>query len=286
MSLKAALIKVKNNQNISLIQKIDEFLTSSYDEQMQAVFFQHAAALMQDVADDKLRRFKRTAVTRSFRPSETGNCKRATAFRLLDAPVVTVYAPTDTGKGVRIFDNGDFFHVRMQALFQTMNIADEIEYRIDSPFEKGFPSISGYVDAIVTLPPKLVVELKTIKDGSYAFSTVKVKPKPEHIAQANLYMHFTKIPKALLLYENKNNQELCEHVLNFDKKIVDNVFAGFKKIWSCVQQLQLPDKEGESPTSFPCSFCGYARVCYDTRMLSKFLEQKKNEIKLSKKKSR
>lgn len=132
---------------------------------------------------------------------------------------------------IRIFDNGHATHDRLQGYLKEIGILLEAEVPlVDEDYE-----IQGHCDGIVEINGmKGVLEIKSINlNGFYALH----EPKAEHILQLNIYMHCLNIPRGVLLYENKNNQELKEFFVKQDTGIVNEVLNKIRNVQNRIRTL-------------------------------------------------
>jgi hypothetical protein len=120
----------------------------------------------------------------------------------------------------RALENGDKFHQRMMAALYACPDIEVVASEVDIPPDE---LISGRVDAIIAIDDKnYVLELKSI--GSYGFKLLN-EPRREHVHQLQLYMHFLKIPRGILLYENKDNHQLKEFEIAFDEELGESLLT-------------------------------------------------------------
>lgn len=136
-----------------------------------------------------------------FYPSALGNlCDRYLYYSYNGLLV----GETIPGKLRRIFDTGDFLGNRYESYFSKLGILVSTE----QPLKVDTPSISGRIDFVILHPDAghLVIELKSINDKG--FKALKYAPKPEHLIQIQLYLNIGGYENGVLLYENKNTQEV------------------------------------------------------------------------------
>lgn len=197
-------------------------------------------------------RYKRK---RTIRPSEIGGCIRKVVMDILNIISFDPIKP----RIQRIFDNGDAVHSRyMKKYLKCMDcrplLVEEtaadgttewkecVEYRLTKPeyWLKGSPDalIHNAEDGL-----EYVFELKSIKQEQFNKLT---KPHAEHIAQAYVYMLMTDIPRAVILYENKNTQELKEFVLIRNEStmrgIIEKIESVMKYVTEYEEKKLLPPK--------------------------------------------
>lgn len=215
-----------------------------------------------------------------FYPSSVGRCCREIYYNMCGYP----QAPPDA-RVLLVFENGHGFHERMEKLFERMGILIAPELPIKDPSL----NVSGRTDAIIknVYPGKerlaqdkivlkglkgevvfegpnsevIIVELKSI--NSRGFTRVVSKgAKEDHIWQLQLYMYMTGIRQGILLYENKDTQELHEVWVPYDKAIADRIVNKIKYVNKCVAEGTIPPRE-HSRSSSACMYCGQAALCWD-----------------------
>ena len=84
---------------------------------------------------------------------------------------------------------------------------------------------------------------------------------------ADNILYYTEKPltKVIFLYENKNNQELKEYVVERNmttEPILTEVLADYKYLNECCDTKTLPPREGTSKSCNTCRWCGYKNECY------------------------
>jgi len=115
----------------------------------------------------------------------------------------------------RIFDCGDSLGLRFEKYFANMGLLLATE----SPVKCESPSISGRIDFIIKHKdfPQAVIELKSI--NTRGFKALLDRPKPEHVVQIQIYLNLANIEHGILLYEDKNDQQLKAFVVKRDEKV-------------------------------------------------------------------
>ncbi len=184
-----------------------------------------------------------------FYVTDAGKCARAVYLSLKNAPK----EPLDA-RALRIFEHGDHTHMRLASALFSLGIVCAVEVAIP-PNE----TIHGRADAIVRVDgASYVVEFKSI--NRYAFEKKLDAPQSEHLRQLQLYLHFFKIPKGILVYENKDTQDLKEFVVDYDKALVTNILVEFDVIRGHVERGVVPPKP-EDIEPWRCEYCDYRRTC-------------------------
>jgi CRISPR/Cas system-associated exonuclease Cas4 (RecB family) len=184
-----------------------------------------------------------------FYITDAGKCGRAVFFKFKNVPREKM-----TPEVLRMFDHGDY--VQMQILNTLFSLGVVRASEINIPPQE---MISGRADAIITLNNELyVVDFKSM--NSMIFQKLEAA-KEENINQIQLYLHFFKIPKGILLYMNKNTSQLKEFVINYDplrcQKLLNDLAQIKAKIEGDIVPLRLPDY----PDNWQCRYCQFKDIC-------------------------
>lgn len=126
--------------------------------------------------------------------------------------------------------------------------------------------LKGNSDGEVTGVPgafktKHVLEIKTSSDKYFKIMQkdgVK-KAKPEHFAQMQLYMGWSKTTRALYFVVNKDNEEIYTERVEFDQSVFDALIA---KANAIIDSTEPPTRLSDDPTWYQCSFCDYKAMCH------------------------
>jgi len=129
-----------------------------------------------------------------FYITDAGKCPRQVFFKFKNVPKREMEAHI-----LRLFDHGDSMHkLIMRPLLSTREI-HVVASEIDIPPQE---LISGRADAILSDGRQLyVLDIKSM--NSMIFERL-VEPKPENVDQIQLYLHYFRIPKGILLYVDKD----------------------------------------------------------------------------------
>lgn len=199
-----------------------------------------------------------------FYISDAGKCQRAVYFSMKGYPKKEKEA-----RVLRIFDRGDITHQRlMRALFGISEIR-VIASEIDMPSKE---IIHGRADVIIAHNNRLyIVDFKSISD--YKFKKLDT-PEVPHEQQLQLYMHYFKVPQGIILYENKNTQELKEFELKYDYKLCKKIISDFEDLkeqylnQDIIPPIPLKLKEAREAANnneekFPweCEYCDFREAC-------------------------
>lgn len=230
----------------------------------------------------KEREATRRPMTRVY-PSSIGRCTREIVYKMLGYP-----QPPSDPKGLSIMENGNFFHARMEERFEKMGILVSPEL----PIVDLELNVSGRTDAVIFNPnvndskyddiitlhdadkkviwsgpnrEVVLVELKSINQNGFK-KVVSKGPKEGHAEQLWLYMYLTGIKQGLLLYENKNDQELYEVWLDYNEAEVKKIIEKINVVNKHVRIGTLPEREG-SRTSYTCNYCDFKEVCWNDNII-------------------
>ncbi|PIR71814.1 MAG: hypothetical protein CO145_00005, partial [Candidatus Nealsonbacteria bacterium CG_4_9_14_3_um_filter_37_13] len=122
-----------------------------------------------------------------FYITDAGKCGRAIFFKFKNVPREKMEA-----RVLRMFDHGDYIQMQILSILLSLGIVRASEVNIP-PQEL----VSGRADAICTLGNELyVVDFKSM--NSMVFKNLQ-EAKAENVNQLQLYLHFFKIPKGILL---------------------------------------------------------------------------------------
>ncbi len=198
----------------------------------------------------------------SFHPSSVGKCCRQIVYSMLGYP-----APKNEPRLMRIFECGHSMHERYQRWFEGMGIqiAAEIVLNADSDDELVAErcrelNISGRTDSLLLVNGRLcLVELKSANSNMFKFHLKE--PKEEHVLQLQLYMYLTNIMDGILLYEDKNTQEIKEFYIKYNPEIVDELLEKIRYVNECIRNRELPERES-APPAWQCRYCSYVPICH------------------------
>jgi hypothetical protein len=131
-------------------------------------------------------------------------------------------------------------------------------------------NFEGHVDAIVDLrgtafgngcdSDLFVVDFKTIKDDY--FSELR-HAKHEHVVQVHIYMWLLDLKAAVVLYENKDDQNVKEMFVPRDDSLIERVKEESLWLVEVLKHGKLPQRPtGHSRSKPPCRFCEFQTLCY------------------------
>ncbi|MCD6232820.1 PD-(D/E)XK nuclease family protein [bacterium] len=184
-----------------------------------------------------------------FYITDAGKCPRAIFFKFKQAPQEKMEP-----RILRVFDNGNYVHrFILRPLFSLGLVrASEIS---TPPHEL----VSGRADAILTIDNELyVLDVKSMV--STIFRKMN-QPKTENLYQIQLYLHFFKIKKGILLYVNKDNQDLKEFLVNYDKQLCENILKDLRLLREKIDQNIIPLPLSDKPYNWQCRYCQFKTIC-------------------------
>lgn len=198
-----------------------------------------------------------------FYITDAGKCHRAVYFSMKG------YSRKEKeARVLRIFDRGDLIHQRILSTFfgipEIRVIASEIDITAKELFH-------GRADAIISVNNHLyVVDIKSSSD--FKFQKLE-SPEEPHQKQIQLYMHYFKVPKGILLYENKNTQDLKEFEVMYDPKLCQQILSEFETLKYQVDNEIIPPipagfsqkreafLKGEGRFPWECEYCDFRGEC-------------------------
>lgn len=197
---------------------------------------------------DKEKDKKREQV--KFYISDAGKCPRNIFFSLKHVPKKELEA-----ERLRIFDHGDYIQMMIQRPLFSLGIVRAVEVPI-RPNE----IISGRADFIISIEGvPYVVDVKSIS-GRLNLEKM-AEPKPEHYYQVQLYLHFFKIQKGILLYINKDTQELKEFIFDYDEELANRILKWFERLKEKIEKDIVPKRIPDYPKNWQCQYCPYREIC-------------------------
>jgi CRISPR/Cas system-associated exonuclease Cas4 (RecB family) len=87
------------------------------------------------------------------------------------------------------------------------------------------------------------------------------QPKEENVNQIQLYLHFFKIPKGILLYINKNTLELKEFLVEYDRFRAEKLLKDLAELKIKIDKNLVPQRLAEYPENWQCQYCQFKEIC-------------------------
>lgn len=186
-----------------------------------------------------------------FYISDAGKCQRMIFFKFKNAP-----SKTAEPRILRLFEHGDYIHqMIMRALLATREV-----YVVAS--EVSIPptvDISGRADAVISDGKDLyILDIKSISSAGFRLLR---GPKQEHINQLQLYLHFLDPKKGILLYINKDNDELKEYFIDYDKDLAESLISQFQQTKEKIEKNIIPQRCSDWPSGWQCRYCDFYEIC-------------------------
>ena len=184
-----------------------------------------------------------------FYITDAGKCPRSVFFKFKNAP----REPFDA-RIMRIFERGENIHRSIFNILYRLKLGVITEIPIPSQ-----EIISGRADAILCINNEnYVLDIKSINSMIFRKMT---EPKEDNIYQVQLYMHFFNIQKGILLYIDKDQQEMKEFFLDYDEALCKSLLDKFYGLKDQVEKYVLPARLADYPRNWQCSYCPYKDIC-------------------------
>jgi CRISPR/Cas system-associated exonuclease Cas4 (RecB family) len=186
-----------------------------------------------------------------FYVTDAGKCGRALFFKFKNAPRKGMEASV-----LRLFDHGDHIHQLIMKPLLSIREIHVVASEVNIP-PQGI--ISGRSDAIISDGKNLyVLDIKSM--NSMIFDKL-TEPKEENIDQLQLYLHYFKIPRGILLYVNKNSLALKEFLVQYDQKRARQLIASLEDIKEKIDSGLIPDRIEGYPQDWQCRYCQFIGIC-------------------------
>lgn len=201
-----------------------------------------------------------------FHPSSLGSCMRQVWFSAVDAPRQEIYTGESVLRDYLTLETGTYTHIMFQNLCERAGVLKQREVEIKDADER----LIGHTDGILDIERDYVLEIKTINGRQ--FTSLGKESKDAHKKQMHAYMKVLDIPAAIIMYLEKNLHHVKEFIVPFEegyyqKQVAPRVNYFFKSL----RRNIMPFREGSNPKKFPCSWCPFIRVCWDSNETKKFL---------------
>ncbi|MBU4274905.1 PD-(D/E)XK nuclease family protein [Patescibacteria group bacterium] len=187
----------------------------------------------------------------SFYISEAGKCPRQIFLKFKNAPKKDLEAAF-----LRLFDHGENMHkLIMKPLLSTRDI-HVVASEVNIPPQE---IVRGRADAVLSDGKELfVLDIKSM--NSMIFRNLK-EPKEENVLQLQLYLHFFKIPKGILLYVDKDRLGLKEFLVNYNPAVAEQLISGLTILKKQITDNAVPARIPGYPSYWQCQYCQYLEVC-------------------------
>ncbi|MFH1841516.1 MAG: PD-(D/E)XK nuclease family protein [Candidatus Nealsonbacteria bacterium] len=186
-----------------------------------------------------------------FYITDAGRCCRSIFFKFKNAPREKMEA-----RILRMFDHGDSIHqLIMKPLFSTRDV-HVVASEVNIPPQE---IVSGRADAVVSDGKELyVLDIKSM--NSMVFRKLEA-PKEENINQIQLYLHYFKIPKGILLYVNKDTSELKEFIVPYNQILAEDLLYNLEVLKKKIDKDTVPQRLENYPKNWQCQYCQFKDIC-------------------------
>lgn len=184
-----------------------------------------------------------------FYITDAGKCNRAIFFKFKNAPRKKI-----DPRLLRIYDHGDQLHRNIFSILYRLKIGVATEVTIPAQ-----EIISGRADAILTINSEnYVLDIKSI--NSSIFKTLTT-PKEENYYQIQLYLYFFQIKKGIILYIDKDQQEIKEFIIEYNPEICQRLLDNFKILQEKISSNIVPSVLDNYPSNWQCNYCQFREIC-------------------------
>ena len=186
-----------------------------------------------------------------FYITDAGKCPRSIFFKFKNAPKEDMEA-----RVLRLFEHGDHIHQLIMKPLLSLRKIHVVASEVNIPPKE---LISGRADAIISDGKDLyIVDIKSM--NSMVFKNLE-EPKEENVDQLQLYLHFFKVPKGILLYVNKDTQELKEFLLSYNKTKATKLLKTLTDLKKKIDSNIVPQRLTDYPLNWQCRYCPFKEVC-------------------------
>jgi len=184
-----------------------------------------------------------------FYITDAGKCARSVFFKFKNAP----REPMDA-RIMRIFEHGENIHRSIFNILYRLRLGVVTEVPIPNQ-----EIISGRADAILCVGNEnYVLDIKSI--NSMIFKNM-AGPKEENVYQIQLYLHYFAIKKGILLYIDKDRQEMKEFFVDYDEALCKGLLDKFYALKDQVDKNIVPARLADYPRNWQCSYCPFKDIC-------------------------
>jgi len=207
--------------------------------------------MLKEIIDQFYLDRQRDREQRHFYITDAGRCPRTIFFKFKNAPRKEMEANI-----LRLFDHGDHMHkLIMKSLLSTRDV-HVVASEVNVPPQE---LISGRADAIISDGKDLyVLDIKSM--NSMIFKNL-TEPKEENVNQIQLYLHYFKIPKGILLYVDKDKLELKEFIVNYNQTKSEFLLKNLANLKKQIDSNVIPSRIPDYPDTWQCKYCQFREVC-------------------------
>ncbi len=186
-----------------------------------------------------------------FYITDAGKCGRAVFFKFKNAPRRDIEANI-----LRLFDHGDHIHQLIMKPLLSIRDIHVVASEINIPPQE---LISGRADAILSTGKEMfVLDIKSMNSMIFRNLT---QPKEENIDQLQLYLHYFKVPKGILLYVDKDRLELKDFVVGYNRKRALGLIESLTEIKKKIDSEVIPARIPDYPENWQCRYCQFKEIC-------------------------
>ena len=197
-----------------------------------------------------------------YHPSMAGDCLRAIWYYQTGAS----FTPF-SGEVMRKMENGTDAHIRIQRYLKEIGVLIQAESAVNYDIVKPAPKIGivGSCDAIIKDNGKKLFEFKTAISWNYNSVVKTNKPLPGHFEQWCCYSYGERIWEGMIVYENKDTQQLHPVLVKFDKVVFNKIVKKFKLVQTHIKLDKPPDRPAKGMSDKICLYCNYKSVCWERK---------------------
>jgi CRISPR/Cas system-associated exonuclease Cas4 (RecB family) len=205
--------------------------------------------MLKEIIDKYYQDKRKEREKKRFYISDAGKCPRQIFFKFKKAPQKEMEP-----RILRIFDQGNYIHLRLMRDLFSLGVV--VASEIDIPPTE---DVGGRADAIIRINNELfLVDFKSI--NSMILKNME-KPKDDHILQVQLYLHFFNLKNGILLYEGKDNSQIKEFPVKYEKKIAKKILEDFARLKINVGKNLIPKQMPDYPDNWQCQYCQFKELC-------------------------
>lgn len=205
--------------------------------------------MLKEIIDKYYQDKRKEREKKRFYISDAGKCPRQIFYKFKKAPSKEMEP-----RILRVFDQGNYVHLRLMRDLFSLGVVVASEVNIP-PSE----DVGGRADAIVRIDNELyLVDFKSI--NSMILKSME-EPKEDHILQVQLYLHFFNLKNGILLYEGKDNSQMKEFPVEYDKKIAKKILNDFGRLKLNVEKNLIPQQLADYPDNWQCQYCQFKELC-------------------------
>ena len=177
--------------------------------------------------------------------------------------------PVFPGRVLRLFRRG---HQEEPNIINDLRSIGVMVQNLETQTNVNFGShVSGSIDAVIeggvpeAMQKRHIGEFKTHSLKSFNDMEAKgvEKSKPEHYAQMQVYMHGTKIDRALYVAVCKDNDRIYTERIRYNAKIAETLVKRGQRI---ALSERMPPPISTDPTWYQCKFCDAHSFCHKTQL--------------------